>query len=57
MEAELAWLEQMLPRYDAIKQGAIEPERCDKCAWCRQSRVLESAEPLSDFEEGGWIDE
>ena len=57
MDAEIAWLEQMLPRYDAIKNGAIEPERCEKCAWCRQSRVLTSVEPLSDYEEGGWIDE
>lgn len=57
MEAELAWLEQALPRFDAVKQGLIEPERCDKCAYCRETRVLESAEQLSDFEEGGWIDE
>ncbi len=56
MDAEIAWLEQMLPRYDAIKQGAIEPDRCEKCAWCRQSRVLEAPETLSDFEEGGIIE-
>jgi hypothetical protein len=53
MEAELAWLEQVLPRYDAIKQGAIEPERCEKCAWCRQSRILTGPEQLGDFDESG----
>ena len=57
MEAELAWLEQVLPRYDAIKQGLIEPERCEKCEWCRQSRVLSGAEDLSNFDEFGGIEE
>ena len=57
MDAEIAWLEQMLPRYDAIKQGAIDPERCECCAWCRQSRVLIGPEMLGDMEEGGAIHE
>jgi len=57
MDAELAWLETVLPRYEAIKEGLIEPERCEKCAYCRETRVLEAPETLSDFEEGGFIDE
>ena len=57
MDAELAWLEQVLPRYDAIKQGAIDPERCEGCAWCRETRVLMGPELLSDLEEGGMIHE
>ena len=57
MDAEIAWLEQALPRYDAIKQGAIDPERCEGCAWCRQSRVLMGPELLGDMEEGGAIHE
>ena len=57
MDAELAWLEQVLPRYDAIKQGAIDPERCEGCAWCRQSRVLMGPELLGDFDEYGRIAE
>ena len=57
MDAEIAWLEQVLPRYEAIKSGAIEPERCESCAWCRQSRVLEGPELLGDMEEGGAIHE
>lgn len=55
MDAELAWLEQTMPRYDAIKQGAVRPERCEKCVWCRESRVLEAPELLSDFDIGGVI--
>jgi hypothetical protein len=55
MDAEIAWLEQVLPRYEAIKSGAIDPERCEGCAWCRQSRILIGPELLGDMEEGGAI--
>ena len=57
MDAEIAWLEHVLPRYEAIKSGAIDPERCETCAWCRQSRVLMGPELLGDMEEGGNINE
>ena len=57
MDADMAWLEQVLPRYEAVKSGAIDPERCEGCAWCRQSRVLMGPELLGDMEEGGNINE
>ena len=57
MDAEMAWLEQVLPRYEAVKSGAIDPERCEGCAWCRESRVLMEPELLGDMEEGGAIHE
>ena len=57
MDAEIAWLEQMMPRYEAIKSGAIDPERCDHCEWCRQSRILTGPELLGDFDENGGIEE
>jgi len=57
MDAEMAWLEQALPRYEAVKSGAIDPERCEACAWCRQTRVLMGPELLGDMEEGGAIHE
>jgi len=57
MDAEIAWLEQVLPRYEAVKSGAIDPERCEGCAWCRQTRVLMGPELLGDMEEGGAIHE
>ena len=53
LDAELAWLEQFLPKFDAIKSGAIDPPRCEHCAWCRESRILTAPEMLSDFEDGG----
>ena len=53
MDAELAWLEQVLPRYDAIKAGAVEPERCEKCAYCRDTKVLETPTMLGEFDDFG----
>ena len=56
MDAEIAWLEQVLPRYEAVKSGAIDPERCEVCAWCRESRILMGPELLGDMENGGIIE-
>ena len=57
MDAELALLEQQLPRFEAVKSGAIEPERCDRCEYCRESRILTGPELLGDFDEMGGISE
>ena len=57
MDAELALLEQQLPRFEAVKSGVIDPERCDRCEYCRESRVLMGPELLSDFDEMGGISE
>lgn len=29
-----------IARFDAMKQGIIEPERCGECAYCRETKVL-----------------
>ena len=55
MDAEIAWLEQVLPRYEAVKNGDIEPDRCEMCEYCRESRVLFGPEMLGDFDENGGI--
>ena len=57
MYAELALLEQQLPRFEAVKGGVIEPERCDKCEYCRESRILTGPELLGDFDEMGGMNE
>lgn len=51
LDAELAWLEQMMPKFDAIKTRAIDAPRCEKCAWCRQSRVIVGVDMLGDFDD------
>ena len=57
MDAEIAWLERALPRFEAIKDGAIEPDRCEQCAWCRDSRILTEPVDLGEFDENGGIEE
>lgn len=57
MDAEIGWLQQVLPRYEAIKDGVIDPERCEACAWCRESRVLTEPENLGDYDEMGGTEE
>lgn len=37
------------PLYDAIKQGIIEPERCEKCEYCRKTKVLEVPSESSSY--------
>lgn len=27
-------------RFDAIKKGEIEPERCHRCDWCKQTKII-----------------
>lgn len=42
LDAELEYLKAKLPRFDAIKQGVIEPNRCEDCHYCRlTSKVTE----------------
>lgn len=37
----LAEVERLSPRYGDIKLGKIEPVRCEKCAYCRHTKVLD----------------
>ena len=53
MDAEIAWLEQMLPRYEMIKAGEIPPERCGQCAFCRETHKITGPVMLGEFEEMG----
>ena len=55
MDAEIAWLEQMLPRYEMIKAGEIPPERCGQCAFCRETHKITGPVMLGEFEEMGAV--
>lgn len=33
------------PRFEKIKRGEIQPQRCEKCAWCKHTKVL--SEPIN----------
>ena len=57
MDAELDFLYEKLPYFDAIKHGLIEPERCENCAYCRATRKLNGPKPLESFTELGGLTE
>lgn len=38
--AKLREVEDRAPRYQAIKEGRIQPRRCERCAYCRGTRRL-----------------
>lgn len=40
LAAKLAEIEENAPRYQAIKQGEIEPNRCGHCEYCRATKKL-----------------
>lgn len=41
LAAALAEVEDRAPRYQAIKEGMVPPDRCGKCAYCRSTRKLD----------------
>lgn len=51
MNAEMEILRDSLPRYDAMKQGIIPPERCGCCEYCRATNRLERAIMLDEMED------
>ncbi len=44
LSEKLMELEDMVPRFQAIKEGQEKPRRCEKCAWCRATRRLTHAD-------------
>lgn len=48
LNSAAAILRHYLPRFDGIKKGEIDPARCERCAWCKETKVLDS---LIDYED------
>ena len=40
LEAKLAEVEDNAPRYQAIKEGRIQPTRCERCDYCKATKKL-----------------
>ena len=53
LDAELEFLAEKMPYFDAIKQGIIEPDRCENCAYCRATKKLTFPKELDYFENFG----
>jgi len=50
LDSELAILKAEITLFDAIKNGLIEPKRCEDCEFCRRTRKLNKPILLSDFD-------
>lgn len=53
MDAELEWLKDKMEYFKAVKDGVVEAERCDSCAYCRATRKLIRPLDLAYFDELG----
>jgi len=49
LDTELKRLLDKMPYFDAIKQGIIEPPRCENCSYCRRTKKLSAPAQLIDF--------
>lgn len=39
-----------LIRYDSIKKGLIEPERCGKCDYCKKTKILDRVKNMEELD-------
>ena len=44
LDAALGMVEAKIERFDLIKSGDVEPVRCEKCDYCKQTKVLRKPE-------------
>lgn len=54
LAAKLAEVEDRAPRYQAIKEGKVEPRRCEHCAYCRATKCLTA---ILDYREMNYLAE
>ena len=44
LDAALGMVEAKIERFDLIKSGDVEPIRCEKCDYCKSTKVLKAPE-------------
>lgn len=49
LDEALDEVKNLASRFQKIKSGEIIPQRCEKCAWCRRTKILEGAVNLSEL--------
>lgn len=52
LDAALQIVKAMAPRYNDIKHGIIPPKRCEKCDYCKKTKVLNRIVDLDEITEG-----
>ncbi|MGN0505429.1 MAG: PD-(D/E)XK nuclease-like domain-containing protein [Lachnospiraceae bacterium] len=48
LDYELEQFRQNAPVYDAVKHGVFPPERCEKCAFCRRTKTVNTIHTSED---------
>ncbi|MET3657879.1 hypothetical protein ABIC55_002976 [Sporosarcina psychrophila] len=46
---EIDFVEHMIEQFIALKSGAAEPTRCEKCAYCRQTKQLKDTMEIGEL--------
>ena len=49
LDVSLERFKQDVETYDAIKKGIVEPDRCEKCEYCKISKVLAEPKESDEF--------
>ena len=49
LDASLNFVRSVMPRFDAIKSGIIEPEHCDNCDWCKATKIITEPVKFSEM--------
>lgn len=52
LSASLMEVEDILPRFQAVKEGREKPQRCGKCPYCRSMRQLMGIESGEGWDDG-----
>lgn len=55
LTVKLHEVEDRAPRYQAIKEGHIQPTRCEHCAYCRATKKLDTIVNYKDLGEDAWL--
>ena len=42
LDTALALVEAKIERFDLIKHGEVEPKRCERCDYCKQTKIIKS---------------
>lgn len=51
LDAALAIVKALAPQYNDIKHGIVPPTRCEKCDYCKQTKVISRVIDLDEFVE------
>lgn len=49
LDFELEQFEKKVQGYHLIKQGVIEPERCEKCNYCKSTKIIEKITTIGEL--------